>query len=174
MLESTLCRKFQLSHYFAEGIVANPKYIIQKWRNFLFLRYLSIETYLKFFTMISDWEIHVHLYRLFFRLCKTLFYTYVCRAFCAQLERNLGKLKEVYLTNILIYNKLFHCYIYITDLEIKRYHWTPSLQNCWSRMHKERKQLVTWMLHHQLRVGSNSNSPLFHHLSIQNSAKYMQ
>ena len=40
-------------------------------------------------------------------------------------------------------------------------------------MHKERKQLVTWMHHNQLRVGSNQNSPLCHHLSIRNSSKYM-
>ena len=46
----------------------------------------------------------------------------------------------------------FTFYISILDWEIKGYHWTPILQNFWSRMHKERKQLVTWMPHHQLRV----------------------
>ena len=108
MLESTFCIKYQLSHNFAENIVVNPKYIIQNWRNFLFLKDPSTNTYLTFCTIIFEWELHAHLYNLFFRLCKTLFYTYFCRALCAQLERNLGKIKEVYLKNILIYNNLFH------------------------------------------------------------------
>ena len=108
MLESTFCKKFLLSHHFEENIVANQKYILQKWRNFLFLKDPSTKKYLSFFTVISDWEIHAHLYWLFFKLCKTRFYTYFCRAYCAQLERNFRKLKEVYLTNILIHNNLFH------------------------------------------------------------------
>ena len=37
----------------------------------------------------------------------------------------------------------FTFYISITDWEIQRYLWTQNLQNCWSRMHNERKQLVT-------------------------------
>ena len=66
------------------------------------------KTYLNFYIVISASEIHAHLYRLFFRLRKTLFYTYFYRAYCAQLERNFRKLKGVYLTNILIHNKIFH------------------------------------------------------------------
>ena len=46
----------------------------------------------------------------------------------------------------------FTFYIYILYWEITRYHWTQILQNFWSRMHKERRQLVIWMPHHQLRV----------------------
>ena len=102
------CRKFQLSHHFVEKIVANPKYIIQKLRIFLFLGDPSTKTYLTFFTVISESNIHTHLYRLFFRLCKTRFYTYCCRDYCAQLERKFRKMKEVYLTNILIHNNRFH------------------------------------------------------------------
>ena len=83
----------------------------------------------------------------------------------------LGKWKRFISKKILSTITSFTSYIYITDWEIKIYHWTPIFQNCWSRMHKERKQLVTWMPHHQLRVGSNSNSLLCHHLSIKNSAK---
>ena len=108
MLESPFRRKFLLGYHCAENIVANHKYILQNWRIFLFLRDISTKTYLTFCTMSSEWEVHAHLYRLFFRLYKTLFYIYFCRAYCAQLERNLGKLKEVYLTNILIHNNHIH------------------------------------------------------------------
>ena len=80
----------------------------KNWRKFLFLKNPSTKTYLTFCTVISEWEIHAHLYRLFFRLCKNLFYTYFYRDYCAQLERNFWKLKVVYLTNILIHNTLFH------------------------------------------------------------------
>ena len=66
-------QKIPVSHHFAEKIVANQKYILQKWRSFLFLRYPSKKTYLSVFTVISEWEIHAHLYRLFFKLSKTLF-----------------------------------------------------------------------------------------------------
>ena len=107
-MESSLCIKFLLSHHFAENMVANHKHIFKNWRRFLFLREPYTKTYLTFFTVISEWEIHAHLYRLFFRLYKTLFYTSFCRAYCEQLERNFRKLKEVYLTNIFIYNNLFH------------------------------------------------------------------
>ena len=61
-------------------------------------------------------------------------------------------------------------------LRIEKYKGIIGPQICrivGAELHKEMKQLVTWMPHHQLRVGSNSNSPLCHHLSIQNSAKYM-
>ena len=105
MLESTFCRKFMLSHHFSEN---NPKYIIQNWRKFLFPRDPSTKTYLTFCTIISEWEIHAHLYSLFFRLCKILFYTYFCRAYCDQLEQNFRELREVYMKKIFIYNNLFH------------------------------------------------------------------
>ena len=138
-MERNFCRKFLLSHHFAENIVANKKYIIQNGRNFLFLRDPSTQTYLTFWTMISESEIHAHIYRLFFKLCKTLFWTYSFRAYCAHMERNFRKIKEVYLKTY--YSKItsFTFYISITDLEIQRYHWTPSFHNCWSWMHKERK-----------------------------------
>ena len=75
--KALFAENFSLSHHFSESILANQKNFIQNWRGFLFLRYPSTKTYLSFFTVILQWEIHAHLYRPFFRLCKTLFYTYL-------------------------------------------------------------------------------------------------
>ena len=134
-MESTFCRNFQLIHHFAEKMVANPKYIIQNWRRFLFLRDPYTKTYLSFCTVILDWEIHAHLYRLFFRLCKTLFYTYFYRAYSAQLERNVRKMKEVYLKRILIHNNLFRFLHIYYGLRNKKISLDPKFaelleQNC--------------------------------------------
>ena len=142
MLESTFCRKFQLSHNFAEKIVANQKYILQNGRRFLFLRDPSTKTYLTFCTVISEWEIHAHLYRLFFRLCKTLFYTSFCRAYCAQLERNFRKVKEVYLTNIFIYNNLFHFLHICYELRNKNISLDPKFAELLEQI-AQRKEAVS-------------------------------
>ena len=97
-----------LSHSFRENIVVRPIWILEKWRRFMFLGFQPIKTYLTLHTSITEWEIHAHIYSLLFRLCKVLFYTYFYRAYCELLELNFGKMREVYLSNIFIYKKIFH------------------------------------------------------------------
>lgn len=77
-------------------------------RRFLFLRDPYAKTYLTFFTGITEWEIHAHIYSVCFRLRKTSFYTYCYRAYGEQLENNFTELREVYHKTIFIYNNLFH------------------------------------------------------------------
>ena len=108
MLENTFCRKFLLSHHFVENIVANPKYILQNWRIFLFLRDPSTK-YISLCAQVLQNERDMCILTAYvLRLCKTLFYTSFCRAYCEQLEQKFRKLREVYRTNIFIYNNLFH------------------------------------------------------------------
>ena len=82
-----------------------------------------------FFTIISEWEIHAHIYRLFFRLCKTLFYTYFYRAYCAQRERNFRKLKEVYVLKRNIYKSLSHF--------SNSYYGFGIIKQCWKALFAE-------------------------------------
>ena len=88
--------------------MSNPRLILEIWRRFMYLRFQPTKTYLTFYTGITEWEIHAHLYSLVLRLCKVMFYTYLCRAYCEQRELNFGKLREVYLSNVFIYSNLFH------------------------------------------------------------------
>ena len=139
-------------------IFISPKYSYQKIIS-LFSQVLQKERYMHIFTTYFSDSI-----KLCFTHCFAKPIVHSWRGILGNWERFIS---PTYLSTI----TSFTFYIYISYWEIQRYHWTPSLRNCWSIMHKVRKQLVTWMPHHQLRVGSNSNSPLFHHLSIKNSAK---
>lgn len=138
--------------------------------------FCSSETYLQQpISVFPQWfqvEIYMHIFRGYVSDSVKLCFTYLFTEPITHRWREiLGKWKRFISPTYLYTITSFPFYISITDWEITRYHWTPSLQNCWSRIHKKRKQLVTWMPHHQLRVGSNSNYPLCNHLSIQNSAK---
>ena len=80
----------------------------------MFLTGQSTKTYLTIYTGITKREISACLHNLFFSLCKVLFLTYLCREYCEQKKLHFGKLREVYLNNILIYNNLFqflHIYL---------------------------------------------------------------
>ena len=132
--------------------MANPRWMLQNWRRFVFLKGLSTKTYLMFYTGITKREISTCLHNLFFGLCKVLFLTSFCREYCEQVELNFGKIRRFISKTYLSKITSFTFYISILDWDIQSYHWTLSLQNFWGRMHKGRRQLVTWKPHHHLRV----------------------
>ena len=78
----------------------------------MFLIGQATKTYLTFYTSITKWEISACLHSLCFSLCKVLFLTLFCREYCEHMEMNFGKLRELYLNSILIYNNCFH-YLHI-------------------------------------------------------------
>ena len=141
-----------LSYSFSKTIVENPRSILRNWRRFLFLTDKYTKTYLTFQTCITKREISSCLHGLLFNLCKVLFLTSFSREYSEHMEMNFGKLREAYLKNILIYNKIFHYLHIYNGLRYTKVSMDPNLQNFCSRMHKERMQLVTRMPHHQLRV----------------------
>ena len=82
----------------------------------MFLRDKSTKKYLTFYTGITEGEIHAYIHNLFFRLCKIMFYTSVCRAYCEQL----------YLKNIFIYNNTFHFLHIYLGLRYKKVSFDPN------------------------------------------------
>ena len=142
-----------LSHSFAETILVNTRSIFRKWRRFFFLKGQSTKTYLTFYTCITKSEISACLHSLCFSLCKVLFLT---SFFAENIVNNgswiLGNWESFISKKFLSTLTSFIFYISILDWYIQVYHWTLSLQNFWGRMQKGRMQLVTGMLHHQLRV----------------------
>ena len=102
--------------FFSEPIVINERWIWGNWRRFLFLRYKTTKTYLKFYTGVKDWKNHSRYFSLFFWLRKIQSESYYYIVDYEQLEGNFDKLKEVYFSNIFIYNNLFHfsyrCHIF--------------------------------------------------------------
>ena len=95
-----------LSHCFEENIVTNPRWILKKWRRFMFLRCPNIKPSLTFLTAIMGWEILNNIGKQFVQKLpvKSSFY----RGYCGKLGIHLKKMKEVFVTMSPIYKKISH------------------------------------------------------------------
>ena len=94
------------SHYFAEPIVTNKRWILKNWRRFLFLRGLSTKTSLTFLTAIMVLEILNNDGKHFFQ--KIPVKSSFCREYCGQLEIHFTKLKDIFVPKRPIYKNLSH------------------------------------------------------------------
>ena len=94
------------SHCFAETIVINPRWILQNWRIFMFLRGPSTKTSLTFLTSIMVLEILNNVGKHF--LQKILVKSSFCREYCGQSKIHYTKLKDFFVPKRNIYKNLSH------------------------------------------------------------------
>ena len=94
------------SHSFAETIVINPRWILQNWRRFMFLRGPSTKPSLTFLIAIMVLEILNNVGKHF--LQKISVKSSFCREDCDQSEIHLTKMKEDFVPKRPVYKKLSH------------------------------------------------------------------